>query len=348
MDGKNKSRWALNTKGFCMRKNWFYEVRAFWGLILSGLTIRACKVLRNAGQAVTVSGTIVNRLSSSMSAVCFMAALTGLLIGCTTYKGQYDTSVPLDEQSILKVSGNLFVISFDDDSLTAWSSGNVVNIPSGTHTLVFTYSNKVKTGEDANYTYYETTTLSDIQLTMEFLAGHSYTTSAREGGGKIYVTITEDKEGSSDDTSTKLRGPKYTKGGSFISPDFRFGGYLNLLGVGGLSETGVFVDGDLPWAAYLDYSFGYNLFRYMGVELWLGAFGEIYPLKNGEMGFGLGTGFNILGDIYVKAAFIQIREQKNKVRYYLQLDLLPKPREYMGGGDKETSVLFGGGVEYLF
>jgi hypothetical protein len=271
-----------------------------------------------------------------------MVALTGLMVGCMSYKGQYDASIPVQEQSILKIQSELTVVNFDGTPQPWSQSADVVLIPSGTHTMVANYYNRVTTGSsrsgDYVTTYYQTTTAEGLELTYEFQAGHSYTISASENrDNTVSARITENSEGSPGDTSTALMGPKYTEAGLFITPDFKFGSYLNWLGVGVMVEEGVFVEGKFPMAVYVDLGFGYSLFpSYFDIPI--GVFGEIYPLNKGNMGFGLGAGFNVgyLGP-YIRAAFIPFHK-KSKLRGYVEVNFFPKPR-YMMGTEEEPSAV---------
>jgi hypothetical protein len=299
-----------------------------------------------------------------------MVALTGLMVGCKTYgyRGQYDDSIPLNEQSILKIPTDLTAVSFDDVpnpwpgtanffgggssiiALLGFFAPNtaVVNVPPGEHTLIFNYKKTVQTGSstsgDYTTTYYTTTSAGGLQVTYEFLAGHSYSVLIGINGDMISASIAEDSEGSADDTSKKFRGPKYTEAGSFVTPDRRYGAYLNWLGIGVMGEIGNFVDGKLPWGIYVDVGFGINAFNPLTIDMPIGIFGEFYPLKNGNMGFGLGGGYNIGIGPYIRAAYIPFHK-KIKLRGYLELTF-PVMRSSLI--EEASPVGFGLGVECLF
>jgi hypothetical protein len=316
-----------------MKKNWFYAMRAFLAFILS----------------------------PSISAACLGVALIGLLIGCTTYKGQYDYSVPLNEQSILKIPSELTAVSFDG-APKPWPSGStevVVLIPSGEHALVFNYYQKVQTGttihgEGTAYatktTHYVTTTANGLAASSEFLPMHSYTVVIDNDRNMYVAKIIEDTEGSPNDTSAALRGPKYTEAGSLITPDEHSGGYVNWLGIGYLLETGFFVDGKFPWAAYLDIGLGANLIAPSYYEIPIGVYGEIYPLNKGNMGFGLSAGYNIGVGPYIRAAYIPFRKN-GKLRGFFELNFLTETSLLDDMSDMsdtpESPIRFGGGIDLM-
>jgi hypothetical protein len=116
-----------------------------------------------------------------------------MVVGCTTNKGMYDASVPVEQQRYLEIGKGLYISEFDgvrvnwSPSVLAYilNTGKVkISIPAGTHSFEATYNERTRSGA-----------VQRVQQEYEFLPGHTYTLTRAAlsfGGisyeGKIKIT----------------------------------------------------------------------------------------------------------------------------------------------------------------
>jgi len=94
-----------------------------------------------------------------------------------------DSTIPLEEQSLLHPWTNSFTITSFDGNPVNWKGGafteNLYYIPSGTHTIVFSYHHEYTSGSYRYTTHYD-----NITLRYNFLPGGIYTVMNGSENGK--------------------------------------------------------------------------------------------------------------------------------------------------------------------
>lgn len=253
---------------------------------------------------------------NSFLGMAVMTSVFGFMLAdcATSYRGQYDTSVPLSEQATLKIPGALKATTFDGDSLGFLGWGRMAgerfggtlyaNFPAGEHTFTFNYK-RVSTSTSGNYQTTTTSSASGMSATVVLEPGHTYRAEVRRyEGNKVGVEIIEEK----------AEEPKDTFSMTEIQGMYKLGGRLSLnqehattpIDFGAALQIGRVYDGKTKqgWHIDLGVDLGY-LFGAM-VSVSTGAAYEYYIPKT-NIGFSAGFAMNYVTDLSSIVLYPNIR-----------------------------------------
>jgi hypothetical protein len=236
-----------------------------------------------------------------------MTSVFGLILaGCaTSYRGQYDTSVPLSEQATLKIPGVLTAATFDGNSLGSFGWGRMAgerfggtlyaNFPAGEHTFTFDYM-RVNTSTSGNYQTTTTSSASGMSATVVLEPGHTYRAEVRRyEGNRVVVEIIEEKAGDPKDTFSAPEIQGMYKLGGRLSVNQEY--YSIPIDFGAALQIGRVYDGKTKQGWHIDLGIDLaNLFGPM-VGVSTGAAYEYYIPKT-NIGFSAGFAMNYVTDFH--------------------------------------------------
>ena len=231
---------------------------------------------------------------------CFLAVLYTVLItaSCTTtttYHGQYDKSVPREEQATLIIPTTLTSVRLNGSSLgglgfreggNGLGNYNIIKIPSGLHTITANFY-QVNNSTSGGWETTTTLTASGLEITHDFYPGQSY---------KIWVSVWSDTVSLSIEESSSAAEPMdlYIGGGKVIGrypqegePNGNFGAVI-IDYQGGI----FFPSGNTIWGLYfIDVGFAFG----DGLNIRAGASSDVFFGQGAYLpGVGLGGGIYIL------------------------------------------------------
>lgn len=214
------------------------------------------------------------------------------LIGCASYKGSTNSSVPVSEQALLKIEGGLHAVKFDGKSvLWVYPSGVIgigrnldVMIPAGEHTFTFDYLTII-TSTGGSIRTRTTTIAQGLTATGTFEAGNTYAAVLKYNANKVYVQILLIKK---EEPKNKLNlyESQYVNGAAFSSTS---GGYYTGFTVGMVSED---EKRRTAWNVETGFTVGAGLtpLEFLGFDFQLGANYEYYFNRKGNIGIDIGGG----------------------------------------------------------
>ena len=240
-----------------------------------------------------------------------MALMICFFAGCaTSHYGQLDSSVPVEEQCLVKIPGNVKVWQIDgkdiwQDWLGIYRSGSIA-IPTGTHT----------------FQCYSVSALPHTQIfTDEFKAGNTYRLSVNPVSKAIVAW--EDKE---DEPGSVIVAPERYFGMAFGK------NMASTFAVSFASQIGAVIDGDkLTTGLFWDLTLGMGIGPdtespqgKIGVPISTGISAEFY-LPGTSTGLGVGAGVTtqavgVLAVPYIRATavpFKRVTKLKVYFDYYL-------------------------------
>jgi hypothetical protein len=238
-----------------------------------------------------------------------------VLAGCaSSYRGQYDTSVPLSEQATLKIPGELKVAAFDDNSLGFWGWGRAAgerfggtlyaNFPAGEHTFTFDHM-KIMTSTSGNYRTTTTSSASGMTATVVLEPGHTYYAMPRHyGGNRIGVDIIEEKAEEPQDTFSAPEIQAMYKLGGKLSVNDEY--YSIPIDFGAALRLGKVFDGKTKQGWHIDLGIDLTSLLMPAVSVSTGAAYEYYIPKT-DIGFSIGGAMNYVTDFNSVVFYPNIR-----------------------------------------
>jgi len=278
------------------------------------------------------------------SVISVMILSTLFFGGCTTYHGQVDTSVPIQEQCLIEIRGHSWTFSDKWGVHDENHDGATALIPAGTHEVhvVFTIvENYTKDGRYEKWTEYK----SSLKTTYTFTSGYTYFlgVSKKSGTEREYYIVIEPRK-----TPDKAKS-------AFVIPQFNFGmGYGNNYGADfGLNilfplQFGAVIDTNIiTTALYIDAGTHISatgvkisseddlMYRTSNGFSSVGISAEFFP-KSTRIGLGVGTGiasatygfFEAPVSPYIRGLFIVGKKSPLKIYFdYYMPEILSEKRD---------------------